>query len=351
MLRIALRDLQWRRRRFIVAVLGTAVLFGLTLSTTGISSGFDVEAGRTVNQLRVDHWVVGRGAVGPFLGSSPMAAALVSEISTLPGVAKAVDTVFTRKDIVTPTGPVDVNVYGAPAGDLGLPAVASGRAPAHAGEIAVSSKLPGYAVGETLKLAGHPFVVVGKVPGSTSLAGVPNVFLTLADAQLVAFDGQPVASAIAIAGPAPAHLPAGFVLVSNAGARDDLLRALKQARSSIYLTAVLSWVVAAMIIGSVILLSVMERQRDFAVFKAVGVSTRSIMGGLALQAVLLSLGAAIIGSGIAAVLGPNLSLPVSITWEANLLLPVVAVLIGLIASAAGLRRVVSIDPAAAFGGP
>ena len=32
-------------------------------------------------------------------------------------------------------------------------------------------------------------------------------------------------------------------------------------------------------------------------------------------------------------------------------LPVIAVLIGLIASAAGLRRAVSVDPAIAFGGP
>jgi putative ABC transport system permease protein len=37
--------------------------------------------------------------------------------------------------------------------------------------------------------------------------------------------------------------------------------------------------------------------------------------------------------------------------QAFVALPLVAVVIGLIASAAGLRRAVSVDPALAFGGP
>jgi putative ABC transport system permease protein len=147
------------------------------------------------------------------------------------------------------------------------------------------------------------------------------------------------------------HLPPDLTVVSNQAAREDLLRALKQARASIYLTAVLSWIVAALIIGSVIYLSVIERLRDFAVFKAIGISTRSILVGLSVQAVVLSLGAALIGAAVAALLGPNLSLPVSITWHTYLLLPVVALVVGLLASLVGLRRAVAVDPSTAFGGP
>jgi putative ABC transport system permease protein len=351
MLRPSLRDLQWRRRRFIVAVIGAGVLFGLTLAMTGISAGFDTEANQTVQQLRVDQWVVGHGAVGPFLGSSPMGADRLEEVQHLPGVARAVPTVFTRKDIPVNGQPEDVNVFGAPAGDLGLPAVTSGRPPSVKGEIAVSTKLPGSRIGERIELAGHPFTIVGTVDDSTALAGVPNVFLTLPDAQLVAFAGVPVVSAIAVRGAVSSDLPHDLTVVSNPEARNDLLRALKQARSTIYLTAVLSWIVAALIIGSVIYLSIIERLRDFAVFKAIGVSTKSILGGLAFQATVLSLGAAFIGIAVGALLGPNLSLPVTITWETYLLLPVVAIVVGLLASLVGIRLAVSVDPAAAFGGP
>ena len=202
-----------------MAVLGAGVLFGLTMSTTGISGGFDVEAANTVSQLRAGQWVLGRGAVGPFLGSAPMSETRVQEVVHLPGVVHAVPTVFTRKDIPAAGGPIDVNVFGAPAGDLGMPVASVGAAPSRRGEIAISTKLHGYAVGDRLTLAGHPFTVVGLVPDSTALAGVPNVFLTLPDAQLVAFDGQPVVSAVAVEGSVGQHLPSDLTVVSNQDAR------------------------------------------------------------------------------------------------------------------------------------
>lgn len=350
MLRPALRDLQWRSRRFAIAVLGTSLVFGMTLVITGVSSGFGAEVSNTVNGLRVDTWVVRTGASGPFLGSAPMAASQVRVIQGLAGVNRAVATVFVRKDVLRAGRPSPVNVFGAPAGTLALPATSMGRAPTHSGEIAISTKLPGYSLGSQVVLAGRSFDVVGYVPDATALGGVPNVYLTLRDAQLTAFAGQPVATAIAVSG-TPRNLPSGFSTLSNQAAEDDLLRALAQAKSSIGLLAFLLWIVAAMIVGSVIYVSVLERQRDFAVFKAIGVSSNSILGGLAVQAIVLSVAAAIIGSGVSLLLAPRFPVPVSLTLRSFLLLPVIAVAIGLVASVAGLRRAVSVDPALAFGGP
>lgn len=351
MLRTAMRDLQWRIRRFAIATLGVALVFGLTLVITGVSTGFLTEANRTVDEMGASVWVVGKGADGPFLGSAPFSAARVSEVAGLPGVVRAVDTVYTHRDVVK--GPIDtpVNVFGAPTGTLGMPVMSSGRSPTRVDQIAISTKLKGYRIGSNLLLAGHRFTVVGTVDDSTALAGTPNVFLTLAGAQQVAFAGLPVVSAIAVRGTLPARLPPGLAEVSNGAARADLLRALGSARSSITLLATLLWVVAAMIVGSVIYVSVLERQRDFAVFKATGTSTSSILGSLTIQAVVLSILAAIIGSGIASVLGPTFPLPVTLTFHAYLLLPAIAVVVGLLASLSGLRKAVSVEPALAFGGP
>ena len=69
--------------------------------------------------------------------------------------------------------------------------------------------------------------------------------------------------------------------------------------------AVLLWIVAALIVGSVIYLSALERVRDFAVFKAVGVSTRAVLGGLALQAVIVALVAALLGAVLSFGLAPT----------------------------------------------
>jgi putative ABC transport system permease protein len=100
-----------------------------------------------------------------------------------------------------------------------------------------------------------------------------------------------------------------------------------------------------------IYVSALERTRDFAVFKAVGVPTRSILGGLATQAVIVALLAALLGAGLSVLLGPLFPMRVDIPRLAFISLPVLAVGIGLLASVAGLRRAVTVDPALAFGGP
>lgn len=113
----------------------------------------------------------------------------------------------------------------------------------------------------------------------------------------------------------------------------------------------LLWVVAAMIVGSMIYMSALERTRDFAVFKAVGVPTRSILAGLAMQAIIVAVLAALLGGVLSVLLGPLFPMRVDIPRIAFVLLPVVAVTIGVLASLAGLRRAVVVDPAVAFGGP
>ncbi|WP_308217890.1 FtsX-like permease family protein, partial [Mycobacterium tuberculosis] len=70
---------------------------------------------------------------------------------------------------------------------------------------------------------------------------------------------------------------------------NDLVRPLKVAVNSISIVAVLLWIVAVLIVGSVVYLSALESLRDFAVFKAIGPPTRSIMAGLALQALVIAL--------------------------------------------------------------
>jgi putative ABC transport system permease protein len=113
----------------------------------------------------------------------------------------------------------------------------------------------------------------------------------------------------------------------------------------------LLWIVAAMIIGSVIYLSALERGRDFAVMKATGSSSRSLLAGLSIQSVLLSLAAAVLAIGVARLLRPLFPIPLAIPMRAVLLLPLIALVVGLLASVSAIRRAVSVDPALAFGGP
>lgn len=349
MLFAALRDMQWRKRRLVIAIVSTGLIFGMTLVMSGLANGFRVEARQTVDSLGVDAFVVKDGAAGPFMGSTPFPDVDLARVRAESGVAAAaplgcVGTIM--KDGKTTR---NVTAFGAPERGPGMPQVSEGRAPSRPDEVAASTTL-GRHLGDTLQVGSHTLRIVGIVPDSTALAKIPNIFLTTEGLQQIAYNGQPMVTSIGIDG-TPRALPDGYRTYDRTGAVNDLIRPLKVAVNSITIVAILLWIVAVLIVGSVVYLSALERVRDFAVFKAIGTPTRSILAGLALQALIVSLLAAVVGVVLSKLLAPLFPMVVVVPAAAYLLLPLVAIAIGLLASLAGLRRVVAIDPALAFGGP
>jgi len=349
MLFTALRDMQWRSRRLVIAILSTALVFAMTLVMTGLANGFRVEAQRTVDAIGVDTFVIKAGAAGPFLGSTPFPEAELARVAALPGVVTAAPLACAQSNVKDGTSRRNVTVFGAPEHGPGMPPIPEGRAPSTPDEVAVSSTL-GRRVGDELQVGAYTLRVVGIVPNSTAMAKMPNVFLTTQGVQRLAFSGQPVISSIAIEG-TPRQVPEGYQVVDRAAGLSDMLRPLKVAWSSLTIVAGLLWVVAVLIVGSVIYLSALERLRDFAVFKAIGVPTGSILAGLALQSVIVTVVAAALGVVFALLLGPVFPMLVVVPGYAYLALPAVAIVMGLLASLAGFRRAVAVDPARAFGGP
>lgn len=345
----ALRDLQWRRRRFLIAAVGTALVFAMTLVLTGLANGFRVEAERSVDALGLDAFMIKEGAAGPFLGSAPLPLSEVQRAARLPGVGTAVPLVYGSSTIPAGGTPRNVNVFGVPEQGPGSPALKEGRAPHGTDEVAVSTTM-GRPVGADVAIGASQLHVVGLVDDLTALAAQDNVYLTVPGAQQLLFSGQRLISSVGILG-TPGAAPPGFRIVDRNGAIDDMVRPLRGANEAMSLMAGLLWAVAALIVGSVIYLSALERTRDFAVFKAVGVATRSIMAGLAMQAVVVALLAALLGAGLSLVLGPPFPMRCDVPAAAFIALPALAVGIGLLASVAGLRRAVNIDPALAFRGP
>lgn len=341
----ALRDLQWRRRRVLIAAIGAALVFSITLVLAGVSNGFDVETNRTMDKFGAEGWVVGSGASGPFIGQEPLPATAVAAVRSRTGVTAANPFIFSRKTMGLGT-PQEVNLFGSAASGPGVPAVDHGRVPNRAGEIALSSKLH-HAIGDTVYVSRKPFHVVGTIKNWTVIAGVPSVLVTTADAQKLAFLGQPIISGVAVTG-VPASLPPGTRFMTNAVARGDFLRAVKNARAGIDLVGLLLWIVAGTIIGSVIYLSALERMHDFAVYKATGTASRVVLVDLVTQAVILALISAVIGVIVANIVGPYFPIPVVIPLRSLVLLPLIAVAVGLLASLAGLRRAVTVSPAVAF---
>jgi len=341
-----LRDLQWRRRRFLIAITGTALVFAMSLLLSGLASSFTLETNRTLHAIGADVWIVKQGASGPFTAFSPVPDTDATRVAATPGVTEAQPIIYLHQTVGEK--PKDINLFGVVPGSLGEPTVAHGRRLQSSGEALADTTL-GVGIGEQVEMAGRSYDVVGTTKHTTLNGGIPTMFISLKDAQTL-LAGNAVASAIVATGTPTAPID-GLRVMTVDEARDDLLRPLQNAAQSINFVKVLLWIVAACIIGSIVYLSAMERTRDFAVFKATGTSNSALGFGLAIQAVVLAVAAAVIASVLATLLAPIFPLPVEIPTSAYLTLFAIAIVVGLLASLAGLRRAVKIEPALAFGGP
>ena len=344
----SLRDLQWRLRRFLIGVVAAGLVFALALLISGVSASFHNEVTRVVDAFGVDAWIVPSGVSGPFTSSNVFPESEVAKAAAEPGVQHAEPLALFRTSVQT-SATHDLNLVGIQPGGIADPKLRDGRGLEHRGDLVVDDSL-GLKVGSHVEISHRPFTVVGRTHGMTYFAGTPVAFMSISDLQATNLSGAKLATAIVVTG-SPAAAPSGFHLLSNAQVVNDLRRPLDKPTQTIDFLRVLLWIVAACIIGSIVYLSAMERTRDFAVFKATGTSNRALGFGLAIQAVILAVAAAVIASVLATLLAPIFPLPVEIPTSAYLTLFAIAIVVGLLASLAGLRRAVKIEPALAFGGP
>lgn len=343
---ITLRDLQYRRRQFAVAVVGASLVFALTLVLTGMSAGFRFEARETVGAIDADAWIVTRGVRGPFSSATSLPENVGRGWS---GVRRAEPLVEFGEVARLPDGTQrNINVIGHRIGPPGDPDWdARGEVTAR-GLAVVDERLDAQA-GETITIGSRRLRVDSVTSDRTYFAGVPIVFVGLRDAQAIAFKGRRLATTIVTRG-VPARAPRAFEVLSNQQVRDDLLQPLDGAKTAIDTVRALMWLVAVAIIGAVVYLSALERLRDFAVLKAVGGSSRSLALSLAIEAVLASVLAAVLGIALAQLLKPLFPMPVVIEGPAYVGLLAIAIVVGVFASLAALRRALKVDPALAFAG-
>src|SRR5262249_48205726 len=204
-------------------------------------------------------------------------------------------------------------------------------------------------LGQTINCAGRQLEVVGLLAGRPYHGGTPTAYVSLEDAQALQSHGAPLITSVVMEG-RPRAATDGLKIMSEAQVRTDLLRPLGSADSAINTTRLLLWLLAAVFVGAVMSMSALERVRDFAALKAVGGSTKALVTSLALEASVACLVAAVLAIIVARILQPTIPLPVTLTPGTYATLPVVAVVVGVLASLFGVRRAIRTDPPLAFSG-
>ncbi len=347
MLRMVLRDLQWRRRRFLLAGLATALVFSLTIVLTAVTLSLRSELERTVERFGADAWYIPADAEGPFTGAPQVPVTAADTLAALPGVERA-EPVLIFNGTISDDGIEDINLIAQEADGLGWPDLEEGVQATARGQVVTDTQL-GYDPGDRLTIGGIPLEVVGTADRVAFAFGLPTVFLILEDAQALALDGAPVANAVVTKG-ASDQTPDGLKRLDDDAVFDDLARPAKPATQSMNLIRILLTIAAAGIIGLIVYLSSIERTADLAVLRATGSTKRFMAGGLALQALVLSLMSAVGAAGLAAIIGPMFPVTFEVGLSTYVILLLLAVIVGVLASIAGVWRAVRVDPATAFGG-
>jgi putative ABC transport system permease protein len=130
------------------------------------------------------------------------------------------------------------------------------------------------------------------------------------------------------------------------------LPGVKDQRSVFTAIIWVTFVVAGLVVALFFALLTLERVPLFGMLKAIGASSRTLAAGLSLQAVLIAIGAFVIGGlitlGFAAVIPSAIPLDLEVRRAVFTVLGLVVT--ALIGSAISFRRVVRIDPATAVGG-
>lgn len=348
MLTVTARDLQYRwYRRFLIGVLIAALVFGVTFIFDGVKNAVRNETTRIVGVFGADAWVVNAASPGSFLSTKVIPASASEELESSPGVEQA-DPVIVSRTTLGLDPAVDVNVIGYEPGGLGSPPLTEGREIRRPGEVVVGSGVE-LDVDDTLEFSGVDLRVVGRADGFRFLFGTPTIFVSLEEVQAAQFGGQPLATAVAVVGQ-PESLPPGLAARSEREVVDDLRDTIKNGIETIDFVSLLLWLTTVGIIGSVIYVAALERTGDFAVLGAIGVPRRQIVGGLLLEALFLAVLSAALALPISYLVSLGLVFPAEIGPSDVIRLFVIAVVVGLLASLAAVRKALATDPALAFRG-
>jgi putative ABC transport system permease protein len=343
-----MQDLRFRARQFLIAVGGAGLIFAMTLLLSGLAAGFRVEVIQTVEGLGAQSWAVASGSPGRIAALPPILGSDAAAVGSEPGVTRVGPIIVVPQAAQVGSTVKTVNLIGTLPHGLGSPTPLSGRPVDSSGQAVVDSSL-GLGIGQHFSVAGHAFTVVGLVSQRTLLGGIGNAYVTIGAAQDIVFGGRPLISAVLTTG-VPRALPAGLALKTNDQVEQASISQLATAVSSIDNTREFMWLIAAVIVAALIYVTALERTRDFAVLKALGSTSRLLFAGLATQAVVVALVAAAVGAVISTFMTGLFAQPVDIPGSAYVILPVSALIVGLVASLAALRRAVSVDPAVAFAG-
>lgn len=401
---LALRDVRRHLARFVGTAAGLGLLLSVVVAMQGIYAGMVDDATILTRAMHADLWLVQRDTRGPFAEGSRLDPSVEARAAAVPGVRTARPYTYQLIQREHRGAVMRIALVGLGWPDdpgRALPLVRGRRLQQPHGEMIVDASL-GLGIGESLALAGEQYRVVGLTKNALTSGGDSVAFVSVADAEVIAFDqpaeaavlerqrvverlrrtdlgrGQPTLEDLATdprwRAPALASPPVAAVLVEADPHRiaevREVMRSwgdvsvysqdeeealllggvVQRARMQIGLFTGILTLTAAVIIMMVMYNLTLEKTHDLAVLKLMGAPRTRLLGLILQQAWLLGA----LGYAVAFAMGelvfPMFPRRVLITETISLVAPLATMGIVTLASILGLTHVMRIDPSIALEG-
>ena len=396
---LAVYDLKLHKGRFIATIIGVGLLFTIVLAMNGLYRGNIYEGLAVIKATNPDLWVVERYRGGPFNEQSTLAEYYHHSVKAIPGVEKACPFIYytVERRIGGQSRHFSIIGYDIFTGLGGPQGIVAGRGLQQAHYEMVADKKLGVRLGDRVPLGLHTYTVVGLAQGAIDTNGDPLVFLSLPDAQEVAFQkdneevrtqrerltrtlsSQKSLSTAAAANLAPALAPdthiinavlvhlkpgANRAIVANnikdwlyfsVYTTDEEIQLMLKGRlagmtKQLLLFRTLLMIVSVVIIALVIYTFTMEKIRSIAVMKLIGAPNGVIIRLVLEQSLLLTISAFLFALVLIHQTYPYFPKTILLVPSDEFFTFIVVLFGGILASILGLVQALKTQPALALGG-
>jgi len=363
--------------RVLTSALAVGAAVGLVLVFQGFRTGLYQQMRELPESLPADLVVLQAGVENIAGARSTLAPTTRQDVEGVPGVGAVhplagTPLIFSRDGLTTPIYVVAYDTAGGPT------ELEEGHLPRAAGEVIVDRALAhdhGLATGDTVEVVGATFTVAGVAPPNASM-WTPIVYVRygdLIDAWVAGDLPEELAGDISLlsfllvdaaAGVEPSVLRASLeaalpdidVMTPAELGQSDLATGRRMMDPVLDLLVGIAVVTGVLVVGLTLFSSVVGRQRELAVMKALGTSSRRLALQLGLEALVLVVLALVIGAALAAGTAEAVHLAspgqtVTPLEPGNLWRTAISVAgMAVLGSLAPLWRLARVDPATAFSG-
>ncbi|MCW8895811.1 MAG: ABC transporter permease [Sulfurimonas sp.] len=381
MINLAARDIEHTLGKFIVTAMGVGMLLGIVLIMIGVYRGMVAEAEILLNDINADLWIVQENTMGPFAESSRVHEDLKNIIFVVDGIDKSEAMTFQNIQLPHEIKPVRVfavgyDVYGT-INPINKDRLIAGRVlKTNHYEIVVTDKT-GFKLEDKIKLGRNFYTVVGITRNTVSSGGDPLVYISLKDAQELQFlysnkeihnnEARGVKNSESLmVNTVLATIKDGYDVnevaqsirkwqhknVYTAQQQKDILtkNLIEKSSKQIGLFTAILVVVSTIIIALIIYTMTLEKMKEIAIMKLMGLPNSLIINMIIKETLLLGIFAFIFGNIFSHFTYDKFPKLVVLEIPDAWTLFGVIIVASILASFVGVKKVISADPAQAIGG-